>query len=168
MKLPFLSAAIKVFRLDEGDGPKNKPGKPYRDSKGYWTIGRGHYIGPYLHDLTLPEPVIEALFQYDLSIAIRDARFVLGDETYDKLVPARQLAIVSLAFNMGRSKLSKFTETIDAIRKENWGRVADLLLKTKWARDVDPNHQPDMGRDDRIAYMFRTGLFHPDYKVNEL
>jgi GH24 family phage-related lysozyme (muramidase) len=158
--MTFYRAAAKVFDLDEGTRKK-----VYKDSKGFWTVGRGHLIGKSLESLELPSEVIEALFQHDLGIAIYAARRIFTNQFFDAQLPARQMAIVSMIFTLGEEGFKEFDETINQIRMQNWDNVADRILKTKWARDIDPKQREGLGRDDRISYMFKTGEFHPEYKV---
>lgn len=165
-KLDFFSAAETIFRMDEGDGAAGKPGQPYRDSNGHWTIGIGHYIGDNLADLRLSPNVMRELFIEDLAKHIREARLVVGSQFFDKLVPARQMALVIMLFTLGKNRFLKFDETIEAILKEDWQSVHDHILATKWARDVDPKQRINEGRDDRVALMFLTGQFHPYYGLN--
>lgn len=159
--MKFFEAAAKVFTLDEG-----KKDKPYKDSKGLWTIGIGHLIGNSLTELRLSRQVIELIFQEDLAIAISDARFVVGEAFFEALLPARKIALISMLYTLGRHKFLMFDETIEAIKEYNWDKVASNILKAKWASDVDPKKRPGIGRDDRIAYMFKTGEFHEDYKID--
>lgn len=160
MPIDFFDAASKIFKHDESD--RNYP---YKDSKGYWTIGRGRLIGEELTELKISDHIIEELFKEDLATAIREARFVLGNSFFDSLNQPRQLAVVSMLYTLGQNKFLKFEETIDAMKQNDWDEVARRILAAKWSRDVDPKQRPGVGRDDRIAYMFRTGQFHPDYGV---
>lgn len=166
--MDFYDLASKVFQYDEGDGLPDSPGKPYRDTNGYWTIGRGHLIGIALADLQLPPTAIEALFREDLSIAIGHAQFIVGNKFYESLTPARKLALVTMTFTLGKTKFLKFKETLAAIKKEDWNEAANQILNSKWAHDVDPKNRKDEGRDDRIAYMLKTGEFHPAYGIKDI
>ena len=159
----FYQLASTVFTLDEGTGPPG--GKPYKDMKGSWTIGIGHFIGERLEDMRLSPEMIDALFVEDLAIAIREARFVVGNTFFDNLPVPRQIALVSMLFTLGRNKFLKFEPTIEAMKQHNWEEVANRILASKWARDVDPKQRYNEGRDDRIAYMFKTGEFHPQYGI---
>lgn len=164
--MDFYAAADKVFDLDEGDGetPSTR-GMAYRDSRGLWTIGRGHLIGASLNQLRLSPAMVECLFREDLSSAITGAKNVVGEDFYNALTVPRQLALVTLLFTLGRNKFRLFGPTIDLIKAEEWDEVSDHILQSLWAREVDPDRIPGKGRDDRIAYMFRTGEFHPDYGI---
>jgi len=158
--MDFFDAASKIFKHDEGD--KNHP---YRDSKGLWTIGRGRLIGEELTELKISDHIIEELFKEDLATAIREARLVLGNSFFNSLNQPRQLAVVSMLYTLGQNKFLKFEETIDAMKRHDWDEVARRILAAKWARDVDPRQRPGVGRDDRVAYMFKTGEFHPEYGI---
>lgn len=160
--MDFHNPALRVFELDEG-----VRAVPYRDSKGFWTVGIGHLIGESLQDLKLSQKIIEQMFQEDLAIAIREAHLVVGVSFFSRMTSARQIALVSMLFTLGRNKFLKFEKTIDAMKREDWAAVAVEILRSKWAADVDPLRRDDAGRDDRIAYMFRTGEYHPDYKIGE-
>lgn len=160
MPMDFFEAASKIFKLDEGHS-----NLPYKDSKGYWTIGRGRLIGEELTDLKISDHIIEELFKEDLATAIRSARLILGNTFFDALPDARKLAIISLLYTLGQNKFLKFVETIEAMKRNDWNDVARRVLAAKWSRDVDPKQRPGIGRDDRIAYMFKHGTFHPEYKI---
>ena len=160
--MEFFDAALKVFKLDEGEG--EKPGMPYKDIYDNWTIGIGHLIGKNLESLRLSNAIVDALFREDLAKSIALARLILGSDFFNGLCLPRQIAFVSLAFTMGRGLLS-FDETIRLARSGDWEGVAAHVMSSKWARDVDPKQRKGRGRDDRIAYMFEKGEFHPDYGV---
>jgi lysozyme len=161
----FYVLAVKVFNLDEGSGLQGVVGRPYKDTAGFWTIGRGHLIGESLTDLRLSEYMIDELFKEDLATAIREARLVVGGLFFDSLEDARKIALISMLFTLGRNKFLKFEKAIEAIRMCDWDSVAAEVLNSKWARDVDIKKVPGKGRDDRVAYMFRTGEFPVEYGI---
>jgi len=167
MPLEFYDAVARVFDVDEGTGVPGKEGIPYKDTKGYWTIGRGHLIGESLTDLKLSRHIVEELFKEDLAIAIRESRLVVGSLFFDSLAPARQVALISMLYTLGRNKFLRFEETIDAIKRNDWQEVGRRVLASKWARDVDPRQRVGVGRDDRVAHMFITGEFHPYYGIEK-
>lgn len=167
MSVEFYTAITKVLDLDEGIGPPGKEGVPYKDTKGYWTIGRGHLIGESLTDLRLSRNIVEELFKEDLAIAIREARLVVGSLFFDSMTPARQAALISMLYTLGRNKFLRFEETIDAIKRNDWQEVGRRVLASKWASDVDPKKRLGIGRDDRVAHMFTTGEFHPYYGIEK-
>lgn len=163
--MDIYDAAARIFDLDEGRGLPGREGMPYQDTKGNWTIGKGHLIGKYITDLKLSSHMIEELFKEDVNKAINESIDVVGADFYAALTPARQLALVSMLFTLGENKFLKFNETIAAMKRHDWDEVAKRILQSKWARDVDPKQREKVGRDDRVAYMFQTGEYHPDYGI---
>lgn len=155
--MEFFEKADIVFTLDEGNRQT-----PYKDSKGFWTIGKGHLIGERLEDFKLTQQMVNHLFREDLARAIAGARLIFGVQFFDELDDVRKIAILTLLYTLGYRKLLQFKETVPAIMNKDWKKVHDLLLSTKWAKDVDPQQRKNIGRDDRIAQMFLTGKF-PEY-----
>jgi len=155
--------ARKVLVYDEGLRLE-----PYKDSKGLWTIGIGRLIGARLEDLKLTRDEAYALLECSIESHWKEAEALFGKEFLEALEPARQVAILSLVYNLGAHKLkTQFVQTVPAIRKQDWKEVSRLLSLSKWARDVDPKQRPGLGRDDRITYMFRTGEFPREYGIDQ-
>jgi len=140
---------------------------PYQDTRGYWTIGVGHFIGSDLRQLRLETNLCLQILEKDIAKHWHEACEIFGEEWLLNQQPGRQAAILSLVFNLGAAKLKTFTQTLPAIKAENWDRAAGLLRGTKWARDVDPKQRQNEGRDDRIAEMLRSGDFHAYYDLDK-
>lgn len=158
----FLGKLCKMYMFDEGFSLE-----PYLDDKGFWTIGVGHYIGPSLLNFPFSKITKELAMDWlktDINKAYIDVVSVFGDEAIKSWSNARLAAVHTLLFTLGRGKFDKFISTIPAIKENRWSDAAKLILQTKWARDVDPKQRVDLGRDDRIAYMLKTGEWHPDYE----
>lgn len=159
----LLNAIWPIMLADEGLRLK-----PYRDTKGLWTIGIGHLIGASIEDLELSRDVVNQIFLEDMGYHWKETCEIFGEQWLRSQALARQVALLSLVFNLGRTKLSKFIHTLPAIKEGRWNDAADLLLSTKWARDVDPKQREGEGRDDRIANMLREGTFDAYYKLGEV
>ncbi len=157
----FMPTITKIFIKDEG-----LEYSPYKDSKNLWTIGIGHLIGADLRQLKLSPAVVNLMFQEDVEVHWQDACEIFGESWLNNQTPARQAAILTLVYTLGERKIQSFIHTIPAIKAEKWALAAELLLKTKWASDVDPKQRPDEGRDDRIAFMLREGRFHEEYQID--
>jgi lysozyme len=155
-----LSDAITVLKLDEG-----VRSQPYRDSKGLWTVGVGRLIGAQITDLKLSENEIDYFLINDIEKHWKEAVDIFGAQFLSEITPARQIAILSMLFTLGKSKFLKFENTISAIKSRDWERAAQGILKSKWARDVDPRQQNNAGRDNRVADMLRSGQFPEFYKI---
>lgn len=154
----------EMLILDEG-----KKNHPYKDSLGNWTIGVGYYIGKNLESLFLSNRVIKIMLEEKIDSARTDVLAVFGIDLYCSWTPARRDAIMSLMYNMGLGDANNgflsFGETIKLIRNGEWLEAANNLSKSLWSKQVDPPQRIGKGRDDRIIYAFRTGEYHPDYKI---
>lgn len=155
-----LAKAAKVLEVDEG-----RSRTVYKDSKGFWTIGVGRLIGISLESLTVSDHIVDEMLKEDILSHWSEACDIFGNEWLCSQEDARQVAIFSLVFNLGAVKLSTFIHTVPAIKGERWEEAANLLLKTKWAKDVDPKQITGKGRDDRIAFMLREGKFPDEYRI---
>jgi len=118
--------------------------KPYTDTVGKLSIG----VGRNLDDVGLRPDEIDYLLRNDTAVAINDARFLCDD--FDALSPNRQRVLVSLAFNLGRSRLAAFRRMFAAIDAGDFDRAAAEMLDSKWARQVG-------NRARELADMMRKG-----------
>lgn len=130
------------LKRDEGVIPH-----AYQDSLGYWTIGAGHLIDQRKGG-KLPDFVIDVLLEHDIEKH--------GQELFAKLPwvkdldPARQGALINMAFNLGVDGLLGFTNTLSAVEARDFAVAAQRMLQSKWASQVGP-------RATRLAEQMRTG-----------
>ena len=103
---------------------------PYYDTVGKLTIG----CGRNLTDRGLSEDEIMHLFNNDIAQAIEDVRHCCS--VYDQLIRPRQMVLVSMAFNLGRTKLQGFTQMLSAVDRGDWNASADEMLHSHWATQV--------------------------------
>ena len=108
---------------------------PYKDSKGNWTVGIGHYIKPgeFIKTKYTHSEIIE-LFDKDLSIAQKDARKLF--RTFDNQPKDVKLVLVSLSFNLGYNRLSKFVRFRAAIDKRDYKTAANELKDSLWYKQI--------------------------------
>jgi lysozyme len=130
-----------IYELRRDEGVKNKV---YLDTEGIETIG----VGRNLRDRGLSDDEIDHLLANDISLAEADARDLV--DSFDFLTDARQRVVTNMAFNLGKTRLSKFKKFLDAIEHANWERAAAEMLDSKWARQVGV-------RAERLADMMRAG-----------
>jgi lysozyme len=120
--------------------------KAYRDSKGYWTIGVGHYLGTdqsFSH-LAWDMETIFLTFLTDLNSAI----FYTKKQIYnfDSLSVNRQRVLVNMMFNLGPNRFAGFKKMIKAIHDGNIRRAYKEMLDSKWARQDVPNRARRLSR----------------------
>ena len=111
------------------------------------TIGIGHNlsangISPVVRDM---------MFSEDTVNAIDAARSVCS--IYEQLTRPRQLVLLSMAFQMGQTRLSKWVHFLNALHQEDWEEAAGQILASKAAKDPKL-----MTRFNILANMMRTNV----------
>jgi lysozyme len=135
----YLDILHKQLPIDEGVRDK-----PYRDTVGKLTVG----VGRNLDDVGLSKSEIYFLLDNDIAAAEESARSIL--DNFDALSDERKAVVVNMAFNLGRTRLAGFANTMQAIRDGRWGDAADGMLASKWAQQVG-------ARAARLAKAMREG-----------
>lgn len=118
--------------------------RAYVDTVGKITIGYGRN----LEDAGISTDEAEMLLAHDLDRVMREleGRFAW----FFVLDSVRQAVLVNMGFQLGMAGLSKFSQTLAAIVAKEYGQAADLMMDSKWARQVPR-------RAAELAAMMRTG-----------
>lgn len=150
--------ALEMLSRDES--PRRTPyddatGKPIKAPVGHVTIG----IGRNLEARPLSNQVMMMILREDVDEATRDARAVLGNETWESLTENRKLGFINLAFNLGRIGLQGFRKLIAATQAGDWLKAGEELRTSLWARQVDPMQIVNKGRDDRVIKLIRDDIY---------
>lgn len=124
--------------------------KPYTDTTGHLTIG----VGRNLTDRGISESEALHLFANDLMYFYKELERVLP--WFKRLDDVRQLALVSMAFNLGVEGLLKFQRMLRALAYKRWSTASDEALDSLWARQVG-------FRAEEVALMFKLGEFPHGY-----
>ena len=132
--------AVQQLKIDEGLSLV-----PYRDTVGVLTIGYGRN----LDHVGITEAEATLMLRRDVKVAQRDAQELVGPSWSD-LTAARQAVVINMAFNLGRTRLSQFTKTLNAIRLHHYDTAASEMLNSRWATQVG-------NRATRLADAMRTG-----------
>ena len=136
-------------RLKEHEGEVKKKGLhvPYRDSRGYLTIGYGALIddeqGGGLYD-----EEAEFILKNRTDKAIDEAESAFP--WFGALTPDRQEVLVELLFNMGLPTLLQFKKFLTAAERGDHQSAADELVDSKWYRQVGR-------RGETLVNMWRSG-----------
>lgn len=125
--------------------------KPYKDSKGIWTVGCGFNLerkdadkilssfGVSKQDLIsgkkeLTKEQMINLFKINLSTAIKDAKqWIPNLEEQPKEV---QMICVDMSFNMGLNTILTFKNTAKAITEKKYDEAAKHMKNSKWFNQV--------------------------------
>lgn len=127
----FSAPSYKSF-ISSSEGKRNKV---YIDSLGNKTVGIGHLLpSNYNGKEIYTEREINDLFANDLRIALIDAKFLFP--SFDEQPDEVKLILVSLSFNLGRNKLSKFVKFRKAIGEKNYKSAAKELKNSLWFSQV--------------------------------
>lgn len=118
---------------------------PYRDSRGFLTIGAGHNLDAK----DISKRAALAILEDDIADAKQG---LMGKWPWMRdLSPARLGAFINLAFNIGVGGLSGFKKMLRAAQAGEWEQVAAELLDSKYAAQVGerPQRVAQQLREDR-------------------
>ena len=119
----------------------------YQDSEGYWTIGVG-----FLIDKRLGGGLRDDEINYILNNRVEEAHATAQRlvKNFDSLTDNRKVVILSLAYNLGYERLSKFVNTLKAVNEGRWEDAAVGLENSLWFKQVK-------NRARRLVELMRTG-----------
>jgi len=118
--------------------------KPYKDTEGKLTIG----IGRNLDDVGVSLGEAGVMLDNDIERATSDVKSIFHD--FDTFSENRQLALIDMMFNLGKTHFLEFHKMLDAIRGRDWERASEEMLNSKWAKQVG-------NRADELSEMVRKG-----------
>jgi lysozyme len=118
--------------------------KPYKDTVGKWTIG----IGRNLDDVGITEAEAKYLCLNDIAKVERGLDGALP--WWRGLSERRQLVVASMCFQLGLEGLMKFTNTLEAMQREDWEAASEGMLASLWATQTP-------ARAERLAKMMVSG-----------
>lgn len=154
MSLP--SNVVDLITLHEG-----RRNRPYRDSRGFWTVGVGHLITkapelPPAWNRTLSDVETDTLLQSDVEAHTADLHKALPwVAPWVSSQPARHAVLVDMAFNLG-------LEPFDGDGFKDWPRFVAQLKRGDYAtaalnmRATQPWASQVKGRALRLAHMMET------------
>ena len=107
---------------------------PYSDSLGHKTVGVGHLVLPGEKFARLTPEQAGKLLANDIKIAERGLDRIYPG--WRKVPKCQQDVLVNLSFNLGSTKLAKFTDYLVAVQLHNWDAAANSLKNSKWCKQV--------------------------------
>lgn len=119
----------------------------YPDSESYLTLGVGRCIDVRVGGgISLEES--EILLNNDILGVIESLTERLP--WFENLDQVRQRVLINMAFNLGVSRLMKFSDTLDAIKRGKYELAAIHMLDSRWAHQVGT-------RAKRLSNMMKLG-----------
>ena len=129
----------------------------YEDTLGKSTIGYGHRVlstddmpiysdGGFDGKEIAKEAKItfDKLLDKDMAIAIADAKSLIGEDHPPEILEG----FSNMAFQLGKTKLSKFKKTIEFINNNNYMEASIEILDSNWAKQT-------YNRANRISTLFQ-------------
>ena len=113
--------------LEQHEGRRSHP---YRDDVGKLIIG----VGRNLDDRGLSADEIDVLLANDITIARAGCRALIP--AFDGFNSKRQAGLISMAFNLGQTRLADFMRMRAAINDGNWTGASTEALDSYWAGQV--------------------------------
>lgn len=112
--------------------------KPYRDTKGVLTIGYG---------LNLEDGITLEEAEYLMASRIKRAAADLASvfPNCAKWHPRIHAAMLSMMYNLGKTRFLKFERMIAAIRAGDWGLAVAEMKDSLWFQQV-PNRVEEIAR----------------------
>ena len=114
--------------------------KPYKDTRGYWTVGVGHLINPKSPktlpkewDRELTNEEVRQLFETDFDAHLKQAQKTPG---WDKANEAGKAGLVDLTYNMGGWWYTKFVKAAALLKEGNFKDAALELKNSDWYKQV--------------------------------
>ncbi len=136
--------------------------KPYKDSKGLWTIGIGdliHFKQMSFHEAIdlwnngITESAAIKRCKHKLIKASLGARNVVGALAWEDLSDVRQEVLTEMVYQIGPTGVGLFRRTVRFIKAGEYTDAAKEMLDSKWHREDSP------GRAETLAERFRTGTY---------
>lgn len=128
----------------------------YEDSLGFKTFGIGHKIT--IFDPEYGKPVgtqispdrVKEVFLKDVGIAIDDCRSIYG-EAFKTWPSEVKEVLINMAFNLGRTRLSKFIKMHTALDSEDWKKAAEEGRDSLWYTQVPNRAERLMSRLEKVT-----------------
>jgi|TARA_R100001463_G_scaffold32775_2_gene73220 lysozyme len=120
-------------RIKEHEGFRNTI---YKDSLGFATIGYGHLVkedDPFVEGHTYSQKLLNDYFELDFTNAVVGAEKLLGNQDMNYKA---KCVIIEMVFQLGMTGVSKFKNTLKAVKKEDWDTAADEMLDSVWAEQT--------------------------------
>jgi lysozyme len=114
-----------------------------------WTIGVGHTGPDVRQGVVWDNDKVSRVLDEDIAEATAEVRKAFP--WFDRLSnEPRRAVIIGMCFQMGIGRLSKFHETLAAMRDEKWDHAANCMRDSLWARQTPK-------RAARLARQTETG-----------
>ena len=118
--------------------------RPYKDTRGFWTVGIGHYIGKYLpSDMNrqFSKEEVMDMFKADYAKHKQAAERI---PNFNKLNMQGKAALIDMTFNMGPHWWEKWPTFTKDMRNDNIPAAMNDLRYSKWYTEVGNRARQDV------------------------
>lgn len=98
--------------------------------EGTCTVGYGDTGPDVVPGLIITQADAEARFERKYAVACADAQSLLGATAWAEIGEDRQVALIDMAYELGKSRLSLFSKMLDALRVKAWQLAHDEVLNS--------------------------------------
>lgn len=135
--------SLRLLPYDDKTGATLKAGDTIQ---GVITIGYGRALGI----AGINQLEAEDMLDGDIAAHVHD--LLAAFPIVASLDPVRQIVLASMCFNIGITKLVKFSKMWDAIHARNFDQAAAEMILSRWADQVG-------ARATRLAEMMHSGEY---------
>ena len=143
-------AVFEQLKIDEG-----VVHEIYKDHLGYPTFGVGHLVlasDPEQGQAVgtpVSEDRVKECFEKDLDTAISECTALYGD-SFNNWPGTVQEVLVNMMFNMGRTRLRKFSNFRKALESQDWKQAGVEGRDSRWHKQVTSRAEKLMVRLESI------------------
>lgn len=146
--MKFTQTVVDHFIREEGYRRKS-----YKDTKGFWTIGVGHFLGAERRweGLIWDQETILKVLEQDIAMHESEVRQLFPQ--WERFDDGLKLALTDMVFNMGMPSFRTFKNTIRMIHNGQFAQAAANAASSKWATIDVPN------RAKRVLELIKNGHY---------
>lgn len=120
---------------------RNSKFYPYRDVKGNYTIGYGHYLGRNASDASkyrngITKSQAHELLLADMERINNDLILLLKKRNATNLTVEQQRILFEMAFTLGVDKLNTFNKLWKSVENQNYNKFKKEIKNSLWYRQV--------------------------------
>ena len=130
----------------------------YLDHLGLPTHGIGHLITEWDEEYEkkvgteVSEERVNECFAKDVETVLEDCKVLYSN--FDELPEEVQLILANMMFNMGRTRLSKFSKLKLAVDDEDWMEASIQMEDSRWYKQVPNRAERLCKRMEKLSWLF--------------
>ena len=145
--MPNILDNLSAYNKDLTKGFEGFRNKPYKDSRGFKTIGYGFNLNDESIKGLLDKNIIsgkrpitteeaDLLFSKLYSRAYNNAKSFIGDKEFGTLPIKKQEVLIDMAYNLGEPRLREFKKLKKAILEGNFTKATVEMKNSNWYSQV--------------------------------